>query len=105
MSKINETLFKRRLKKIKGIYKIEKVQTQFKIIFNDGVELMVRNKDDGEYHLYYTYMNIPCSKYYYFDHIGIMPHNTITDLYEEIERMADNITRKMSCKYPYFKSY
>ena len=99
----DENLFQKNLKKNPLIKTIEKQKENvFKIISNDDIQLLFSLSFD-DYHPYYTFLENPNSAQYYPNNLQ-MPHDCLTDLYYEINRMMDPIKRSSACKYPYFKS-
>ncbi len=71
------------------------------IIFNDDLKILAREIIGGD-HMFYTWMEPKRPEYFY---VGLMPHNSFIDLYQEINRMSKPEKRKTMCKTNYFKSY
>lgn len=94
--------FKMELSKNLNIIDIKYSNAKFgtiSITFKDGLIMSIDTRGDM-YHKLYTFLDKDYPRYYYF---GKMPHDTFTDLYQEINRMCVPETRTKLCKYGYFK--
>lgn len=102
MGKFNKSIFVENLEKNKNIKSIEEKNNNFLITSTDDIQLYTIISRDN-IHNFYTKMVNPDPKYYYFDFME-MPHETLEDLYQEVERFTNPQKRKLKCKYAYFKS-
>lgn len=89
--------------KNKNIHNIKFLNDKMYLITTkDNLKLYVIISDDN-YYKFYTKLDVPCSKYYYYNIIN-MPHETLFDLYQEIERITDPKKRENKSKVTYYKA-
>lgn len=100
----NQIVFDKLIEDLKNFNSVKLVTINYNrltIIFIDDFKLYVERKSNC-YYPYYTYLDNNNSRYFYVDE---MPHSTIEDVYIEIYRMSNPVTRTNVCKSNYFKSY
>lgn len=98
----NKDVFIENLKFNKNIKKIIECNNIVLKIYIDDIVINIIISQDN-IHKFYTTMENPENKYYYFLYKQ-MPHDSYSSLYKEINRMSDPAKRLTPCEFPYFKN-